>query len=357
MIEPSDILESRGNYFMEETLGKRIAGHRKGLGLTQDRLAELLGITAQAVSKWENDQSCPDITMLPKLAEVFGISIDELLGLEKKEIHTAELITQAETEDREEPNGIHVQNGKWEFQWDGGRKSSVGFALWLLLFGGLLLLANLQGRHVVWELLWTTGLLVFGLFGLYPKFSFFRLGCALFGGYFLLNSCFHLFPFIMGKELLLPIILLLFGLSLLVDALRKPKNGSFHVKHNGKSITNATSDSCVYDGECFFCATCFGGNHHLIQMSRLSGGKAEVSFGELTLDLSGCEEIVSGCAIGLDCSFGELEIQVPKGCRVEPVSSSTFASVEVKGSPEPSAPVTIYMECDVSFGQIIIRYL
>ena len=42
---------------MEETLGKRIAFHRKRLGLTQDALAEQLGVTAQAVSKWENEVS------------------------------------------------------------------------------------------------------------------------------------------------------------------------------------------------------------------------------------------------------------------------------------------------------------
>lgn len=53
---------------MEETLGKRIVFHRKRLGLTQDALAERMGVTAQAVSKWENDQSCPDIGALPKLA-------------------------------------------------------------------------------------------------------------------------------------------------------------------------------------------------------------------------------------------------------------------------------------------------
>lgn len=42
---------------MEETLGKRIAFHRKRLALTQDALAEQLGVTAQAVSKWENEVS------------------------------------------------------------------------------------------------------------------------------------------------------------------------------------------------------------------------------------------------------------------------------------------------------------
>ena len=56
---------------MEETLGKRIVANRRRLGITQDRLAEQLGVTAQAVSKWENDQSCPDITMHPiTLAEI-----------------------------------------------------------------------------------------------------------------------------------------------------------------------------------------------------------------------------------------------------------------------------------------------
>ena len=75
---------------MEETLGKRIIANRKRLGMTQDKLAEQLGVTAQAVSKWENDQSCPDITMLPKLAELFGISIDALLGCEtQKKVYEA----------------------------------------------------------------------------------------------------------------------------------------------------------------------------------------------------------------------------------------------------------------------------
>ena len=64
---------------MEQTLGKRIMENRKRLGWTQDRLAEQMGVSAQAVSKWENDQSCPDISLLPKLAELFGITVDELL--------------------------------------------------------------------------------------------------------------------------------------------------------------------------------------------------------------------------------------------------------------------------------------
>ncbi len=64
---------------MNETLGKRIADLRKKASMTQEDLAEKLGISAQAVSKWENDQTCPDITLLPTLAELLKTSLDELL--------------------------------------------------------------------------------------------------------------------------------------------------------------------------------------------------------------------------------------------------------------------------------------
>ncbi len=62
-----------------ETLGNRIARLRKRKDITQDQLAETMGITAQAVSKWENDITCPDITALPKLADFFNVTVDELL--------------------------------------------------------------------------------------------------------------------------------------------------------------------------------------------------------------------------------------------------------------------------------------
>lgn len=50
-----------------ETLGKRIAKLRREKGLKQDQLAEKLSVSLQAVSKWENDQTCPDIGLLPEL--------------------------------------------------------------------------------------------------------------------------------------------------------------------------------------------------------------------------------------------------------------------------------------------------
>ena len=64
---------------MDMTIGKRIALLRKEKGLTQEELATHMGVSPQAVSKWENDQTCPDISALPRLARLLGVSVDELL--------------------------------------------------------------------------------------------------------------------------------------------------------------------------------------------------------------------------------------------------------------------------------------
>ena len=64
---------------MDMPIGKRIALLRKEKGLTQEALATHMGVSPQAVSKWENDQTCPDISALPKLARLLGVTVDELL--------------------------------------------------------------------------------------------------------------------------------------------------------------------------------------------------------------------------------------------------------------------------------------
>ena len=82
-------------------IGNKIKQLRFKHSLTQEQLAERLGISSQAVSKWETAVSMPDIAMLPALAEVFGISIDELFDLDDEQkmrrienrIHTEEDMT------------------------------------------------------------------------------------------------------------------------------------------------------------------------------------------------------------------------------------------------------------------------
>ena len=69
-------------------LAANILKYRKKSGLSQDELAQKLGVTFQAVSKWENAKAAPDITFLPTMADIFGCYIDELFSREvKTEIH------------------------------------------------------------------------------------------------------------------------------------------------------------------------------------------------------------------------------------------------------------------------------
>ncbi|MDR1100785.1 MAG: helix-turn-helix domain-containing protein [Clostridiales bacterium] len=66
-------------------IGERIKAKRKELNLTQEDLASKLGVTFQAVSKWENDTSIPDISLLPKIAKALNTTYDYLLdGLEEE---------------------------------------------------------------------------------------------------------------------------------------------------------------------------------------------------------------------------------------------------------------------------------
>ena len=63
----------------KQTLGMMISTLRKEKGMTQLELAEKMGVTDKAVSKWERDLTFPDINSIPKLAEIFEVSVDELM--------------------------------------------------------------------------------------------------------------------------------------------------------------------------------------------------------------------------------------------------------------------------------------
>ncbi len=84
---------------MNETIGSRINKYRKAKSMTQEELAQKLGVSAQAVSKWETDASCPDISLLPQLCRVLGVSTDELLTGKSNEV---KLLSPAERKTLEE---------------------------------------------------------------------------------------------------------------------------------------------------------------------------------------------------------------------------------------------------------------
>lgn len=71
---------------MKTTIGSRIRTLRRERRLTQEQLADLAGVSAQAVSKWENDITLPDIMMMPRLAVIFGTSTDDLFSFDKNNI-------------------------------------------------------------------------------------------------------------------------------------------------------------------------------------------------------------------------------------------------------------------------------
>lgn len=60
-------------------IGNNISALRKKKGITQEELANELKVSSQAVSKWENNTSCPDISLLTQIADYFGVSVDDLL--------------------------------------------------------------------------------------------------------------------------------------------------------------------------------------------------------------------------------------------------------------------------------------
>ena len=83
---------------MQHSVGKTIKELRKSRGLTQEELAEKIGVTAQAISKWENEGGMPDISQIVPLAHAFGVSTDVLLGTGEvnKEENVSEILARAQ---------------------------------------------------------------------------------------------------------------------------------------------------------------------------------------------------------------------------------------------------------------------
>lgn len=78
--------------------GEKLKSIRKQAGMTQEKLAEKLGVSRQAVTKWETDTGIPDIANIRVISDLFHISIDELLGNEKEEKRQTEYLYESITE-------------------------------------------------------------------------------------------------------------------------------------------------------------------------------------------------------------------------------------------------------------------
>ena len=71
-------------FVMKLNIGETIKRLRKEREITQEEFAEVLGVSCQSVSRWENDNCYPDIELIPTIAGFFGISTDRLMGIAEK---------------------------------------------------------------------------------------------------------------------------------------------------------------------------------------------------------------------------------------------------------------------------------
>jgi len=328
------------------------------LELTQEQLAEKLGITAQAVSKWENDISCPDISILPKLADIFGVTIDELLGREAPaQVCNTEVVN--DTEPDSSGFTYDSDSGKMNFHWEGAKFKGIGFACWVLVTGAMYLISQILRIEVsFWNILWPTFLLIFGVFGVYPRFSVVRLAIGLVGVYFLTDNL-QLLTEKPDRGIIIGAVVILLGISLLIDALRRNhhKSAQNYVDITGKNHHKKSTHDYSVNGNSFNYDASFGSSTQLVSMETLRCGTVSTNFGEYTVDLRGVASVESGCRLQADCSFGELTILVPSCYFVIPDSSTSFAGFDIQGSPDPNPVGSIHINADVSFGEISIRYV
>lgn len=333
---------------MEHTIGKRISFHRKRLGLTQEQLAQRLGVSAQAVSKWENDQSCPDISLLPELAKIFGVTVDELLGGQTQGVHVAEPIA-------EEPE--QKPERTWHFEF-GNSKGAVASTLWfagfLLLVGGLLLTAHFLKLDISWwTVTWTSAGVIFGLSQFFGSWSIGGLMIALAGAYFEL-SAFGVIHFDLGWGVVLPILLIALALSLVCDLLLKRRRaGRVAAARSEKKL--AYHVSCD-DGE-LDCEMAFGDARAQVNTDCLNGGSIETNFGDFVVDFSGVEAVSPNCRIDVEANFGNLTLMVPARYRVALEQGGKFSAAHTHGSPNEICDGVISLTSEVNFGALEIQYI
>lgn len=336
------------------TVGDRIKFHRKRLGMTQGQLADRMGVSPQAVSKWEYNLSCPDISVLPELASVFGITVDELLGKEAAAdipAREAEIVEDEEEEEHGPP--------RYVFRWE-SKLGSVLFAFYILSVGVLLLCRNFIPVMDIswWTIVWTTALVFIGISGLIGHFSVFCLALAVVGAGALLNA-YGILALSFSWNVLIPGALLLWGVSLLIDELcgnrpwrrRKSKKPTANSQHKIVHSYHCT------DGE-LECELAFGSCWVPVASDMLKGGSIDACFGEFTVDFSGCQAVAPDCTISVDNSFGELTLLVPNRYEVKVQHDTAFAGdPKISGKPAAAVEGTIHLEADISFGTLNICYI
>lgn len=330
----------------KESMGKRIAALRRNKGLTQEQLAERVGVSAQAVSKWENDVSCPDISALPLLADILGVTTDELLGIKPIEPHV--VVVPAENEEKGAHINIHI---------NGGKRDSIVFAILLLLVGITYILIRtgaipgLEGPSF-WGIVWPFFILVAGTMWSIHDVSPFSLGVGLLGLYYLLFNL-GILQYALGWDLIWPIAIVLAGLSILFHALKKRKG--WHCKR-GVSGKHSKSNANYVEGFVNV-DIAFAEDTQVVEGNDIfKGGDLDVSFGSLTLDLCAVQNFSDYPILRVDASFGSILVLVPRHVKVVREVATAFGSCNLSGQADSNASQKLFIKGDASFGSVDIKY-
>ena len=332
------------------TLGKRIAMLRKNQGWTQEQLGEKVGVSAQAVSKWENDIACPDIATLPLLADLFGVTVDELLGVKPIEPHVVILDKEPESEKNNKgvQFSIHRDDGHW---------GAITLCITAILICVMLILRSMtplfnRADVGVWNYIWP--LLVFGL-GLASvrEDVVFGVAAMAFGAYELVWFGWGV-PF----EIQWYVVVLILALTVLIKILLQ-KLGLLQ-KKNKKFVEvegNAPNRVCNYSDEGNFIRAemSFGHNSITYPYDTLNGMKLETNFGDHEIDLRSVRNF-NNALMEVEVNFGNVIITLPPCVRVVKSADTAFAALRVIGEPDPAADQTVYLKGDVNFGNLEIRY-
>ena len=222
----------------------------------------------------------------------------------------------------------------------------------MLLVGGLTLVSRLLDWDVsFWDILWPSALLLFGMKNFLERPRFTWLCCSLLGLWFLVDHL-NVTSFHLDNSLIFPILVVLFGLSLLIDALRKPPKSRFRIHRKGKT----GKKSFHQEGEHFDVSRTFGDSNNRIDLPRLSRGNIDLQFGDMIVDLTGCGEVAPDCTVHTSVQFGDLDLIIPRRYRVIVEAESSFGSINLSGHPDPDAS-PIRLSGSVKFGDLTICYV
>lgn len=328
-------------------MGKRIMQLRKEKGYTQEQLAEMMGVSAQAVSKWENDVSCPDISILPQLAEKLGVTTDELLGV--KPIEPKVVIVDAQKTNKE-------GDGSFSVSWDGAghaKKDGVWFAVLIIVLGAAFLIQRLGlVSFGIWSMVWPAVIIGLGVSWMVKRFSFFALAVAGLGIYFLLYNLGEI-SLVLTWSIIWPSLLVLLGLTILYEALIPHKHKWCGVNIVGnkdkRSQYQETNGYVNYD-----CS--FSEENRRVATEDFSGGDIDLSFGKSELDLTNVKRVSQNAKLDVDVSFATFDLIVPKTMRIFVKSDKSFGSIQMNGEPNPDAVQTLIVDGDISFGTMNIFF-